>query len=82
MRRLVQANALDEAVGNALRAARRRTQLSQTSLAERAGVHRTYISLLERGRKSATVSMLYKLCKALNIRVSKLLQDAERQLDT
>jgi transcriptional regulator with XRE-family HTH domain len=50
---------------------------SQEELAARSGLHRTYISFLERGMKSPTVDVLTRLGNALGIRASQLLAEAE-----
>jgi transcriptional regulator with XRE-family HTH domain len=63
-------------LGTELRKARETAKLTQENLADRAGVHRTYISLLERGEKSPTVDTLKKICRVLDIRVSTLLARA------
>jgi transcriptional regulator with XRE-family HTH domain len=42
----------------------------------RADVDRNYISLIELGKNSPSIRMLYKLCDALDIRPSELLKDA------
>lgn len=55
--------------------------LSQEALADRAGVHRTYVSQLERGLKSPTLTVLFKLGDALAVRPSKLLLMLERIVD-
>lgn len=47
--------------------------LSQEELAEQAGIHRTYVSQLERGLKSPTLVILLKLAKALNTTPSKMM---------
>lgn len=49
---------LEEAVGAELRACRRRKQISQEQLGFDAGVHRTYVSLIERGVKSPTLGVV------------------------
>ncbi len=59
--------------GRHLRQARNRAGLSQEKLAFKAELHRTYVSLLERDKKSPTVTTLFRLCKALGIKPSKLL---------
>jgi transcriptional regulator with XRE-family HTH domain len=59
---------------------RKRIGLSQEELGFRAEVHRTYISQLERGLKSPTLSMLLKLSRALKASASKLVATVERQL--
>jgi transcriptional regulator with XRE-family HTH domain len=46
---------VEEAVGTELSACRRKKRISQERLGFDAGVHRTYVSLIERGVKSPTV---------------------------
>jgi transcriptional regulator with XRE-family HTH domain len=50
-----------------LREARDKVEISQEALAERAGLHRTYISQLERGLKSPTLDVIIDLAKALRL---------------
>jgi transcriptional regulator with XRE-family HTH domain len=54
---------------------------SQEELAARSGLHRTYISFLERGMKSPTVDVLMRLGTALGVRASHLLAEAEETWD-
>jgi transcriptional regulator with XRE-family HTH domain len=56
-----------------LRKARQAKGLSQEVLAYEANVDRTYISALERGVYSATIDMVEKLAKVLNMEASDLL---------
>jgi transcriptional regulator with XRE-family HTH domain len=51
--------------------------LSQEKFAELAGIHRTYVSQLERGLKSPTFSILRKLAAALGVSTSELIRFAE-----
>jgi transcriptional regulator with XRE-family HTH domain len=51
--------------------------MSQEELADRAAIHRTYVSQLERGLKSPTVAILLDLAKALNTSPSKILRSVE-----
>lgn len=46
--------------------------MSQEQLAERAQVHRTYIGMLERGEKNATITTLVKISTALNVSINQL----------
>ncbi|HGW5536610.1 XRE family transcriptional regulator [Pseudomonas aeruginosa] len=54
---------------------RRRIELgiSQEELAERAGVHRTYIGMLERSEKNATLYSIERLAGALEVEPAALL---------
>lgn len=55
---------------------RRRLELafSQEELAERAGVHRTYVGMLERGEKNVTIYNIERLASALEVEPYVLLQ--------
>lgn len=61
------------AFGIVLRELRKQRGLSQESLAHDAGMERNYISLLELGRNSASVKMIFKLASALGISVSEFM---------
>ena len=51
---------------------------SQEALADHAGLHRTYVSGVERGVRNPTVTVLMKLAVGLEVRLAELLQqDAE-----
>lgn len=51
---------------------RQKLGLSQEELATKAGVHRTYIGMIERAEKNATLTSISKIAKALEITVSEL----------
>jgi transcriptional regulator with XRE-family HTH domain len=57
-----------------VRKMRRRLGLSQEELAFRAGIDRTYVSMIERSVNAATVDVLEALAKALDASPSELLQ--------
>lgn len=48
-------------------------QLSQEQLAELAGVHRTYIGMIERAEKNITLLNIEKIAKALKVNISVLI---------
>jgi transcriptional regulator with XRE-family HTH domain len=48
---------------------------SQEKLAEGAGLHRTYISQLERGHRNPTLSVLERVSSALDIQPTDLLKE-------
>ena len=56
--------------GNKVRAERTKLGISQEELAERAGVHRTYIGMIERAEKNITLENIEKICKALDMSIS------------
>jgi transcriptional regulator with XRE-family HTH domain len=51
--------------GQIIREERARLNLSQEDLAARAGVHRTYIGMIERGEKNITLENIEKMANAL-----------------
>lgn len=63
--------------GAILKQLREDAGLTQEQLAHRAEVHRTYISLLEREKKSPTLEVLFRLARALDIRPSAFLVKVE-----
>jgi len=65
-------------LGKELRKARENAGMTQEQLAFAASVDRTYISQLERDKKSPTVAMLFKLCDPLGVSPSKLIARVER----
>ena len=54
-------------VGDRLRLYRNRAGLSQEVLAEKSGLHSTYIGQLERGEKNATLESIEKVARALEL---------------
>ena len=64
-------------LGKELKRIREGAGLSQEKLAFAAGVHRTYVSLLERDKKSPTLAVLFRICKALNVPASELVARVE-----
>jgi transcriptional regulator with XRE-family HTH domain len=61
--------------GKAIRRRRRELDFSQEELAERAELHRTYISDIERGERNPSLENIEKLAKALNISIARLFTD-------
>lgn len=56
-----------------LRRLRSEKALSQEQFAFEVGIHRTYISDLERGTRNPTITVVEKLAKALNVTLGTLL---------
>lgn len=64
-------------LGAELKKAREAAGLTQEKLGFKAGVHRTYVSMLEREQASPTVETLIRICKALKVRAWELLRRVE-----
>lgn len=62
-----------EKFGEKVREERHKLGLSQEELASRAGVHRTYIGMIERAEKNITLENIEKVAKALKININDLL---------
>jgi transcriptional regulator with XRE-family HTH domain len=63
-------------VGANVKAARKAKGWSQEELADRARMHRTYISGIERGIRNPTITVLERVGKALEISPGSLLNGA------
>lgn len=50
---------------------------SRAALAEKAGLHQTYVGLLERGERSPNLDTANAIAGALQIPLSKLISEAE-----
>lgn len=49
--------------------------LSQEDLADRAGLHRTYVGGVERGERNLALDAMWRLAEALGVRVADLFTD-------
>lgn len=58
--------------GQRVRELRLQSGLSQESLAERAGIHRTYMGGVERGERNIGLRNVFQLAKALKVHPSEL----------
>ena len=66
------------ALGQALRAFRLAAGFSQEQLGLESGVQRNFISLIETGQNQPTITTIFKLAQALNLKPSKLVAEAEK----
>lgn len=64
-----------------LRRIRVATGFSQEALADRAGLHRTYISSIERGQRNVSLENIFLLAEALGVEPSDLLKRARDEND-
>jgi len=76
-RELVPGLPISASLGASVRSRRIRLGISQEELAERAGLHRTYIAGIEGGGRNITLKSAQKLAKALETSVATLLTDSD-----
>ena len=69
---------IQERFGDAVRARREELSLTQEDLADRAKVHRTYLSDVERGTRNLSLINIERLATALSLSISELFQRVER----
>jgi transcriptional regulator with XRE-family HTH domain len=62
--------------GARLREIRLAKELSQEKLADLAGLHRTFVSMVERGERNVTLATVQKFATALGCRMAYLMPDA------
>jgi len=65
-------NDINKIFGDKVSELRKKQHLSQEELADRCGLHRTYIGSIERGEKSPTLNTMEKIANGLNIKISEL----------
>lgn len=70
-------DSLSKAFGTHVRTLRQRLGVSQEEVAHRAGIHVTYLSGIERGRRNPSLKNLSRLAKALGVQLHKLLSFQE-----
>lgn len=62
-------------LGIKIKVLRKEQSISQEQLAELCEFDRTYISMLERGKRNPSLLNLQKLCVGLRVNLSRLLED-------
>ena len=68
-------------LGNAIKSTRFARGMSQEQLAARAGLHRTYVSDVERGARNPSLESVQKLAQALELSLPALLQGTQKDRD-
>ncbi|WP_373480873.1 helix-turn-helix domain-containing protein [Geminocystis sp.] len=61
--------------GEKIRQIRKQQKMSQNELAEKSGLHRTYIGAVERGERNITLINAEKIAQALCVKLFELLKD-------
>lgn len=64
-------------IGKYLRYYRQLCKMTQSQIAEKAGINDKYYGELERDESSPTVNTLEKICNAMNIEVKDLFQEID-----
>lgn len=67
-----EASANRRAFGDQVRRLRRERGWTQEDLAERSGLHRTYVTGVERGQRNASLDAIHALADGLEVKVSVL----------
>ncbi len=70
-------NSLAKSFGQAVRQLRIERGMSQEELGFESGYHRTYISLLERGKKSPSLRTIFRLAEALKVEPSQMIEGVQ-----
>jgi transcriptional regulator with XRE-family HTH domain len=68
---------LETALSTILKEKRNHIGISQEELAHRCNIDRTYISMIERGKRKPTLNILFKICDALYIKPSAFIKEVE-----
>lgn len=76
----MQPSKLDKFLGLEIQRRRLEISWSQEYLAEVTGLHRTYISQLERGLKSPSVRVISHITNALGVKMSEFFKSLEEAL--
>lgn len=71
-RNIVEKNNVKKTFGTSVKELRKQQGISQEELAERAELHRTYVSDVERGERNPSLESITKLANALSVSVSAL----------
>ena len=75
---MVKEQTISERFGQVVKSVRERQGMSQEKLAELAEIDRTYVSMIERGKKHPTLKVASRIADALNMRLSEIIRRAER----
>ena len=68
---------LQQQFGSLIRRRRHAAGLGQEALADKAGLHRTHVSLLERGKRMPSLVVVKKLAAALGTTMASLMAELE-----
>jgi len=69
---------ISDAFSEVVKEVRERKKLSRSALARKAGLHQTYIGLLERGERSPNLDTAMAIAAALDVPLATLIARAEK----
>lgn len=69
-----------KAVGLAIARQRKRKKVSQEVLSGLSDIGRTHLSAIERGERKPTLETLYRISVALNVKMSDIVLEIERNI--
>ena len=69
---------IEQLFGNAVRKRRQELGLSQEAFADKARIHRTYVSSIELGKVQVSIRIAEQLANALELPLSELWRDIEQ----
>lgn len=67
-------------VGNVIAEFRKRKNLPQEVLSGLAGIGRSHLSAIERGERKPTLETFYKICNALDVKMSVVISEIEKEI--
>jgi len=70
---------LQQGLGRAIVRLRRAAGYSQEAFALKCGVHRTYMTGIERGRHNVSLEIVERIARALGVTAGRLLLEAEKE---
>ena len=71
---------VERTFGMVIRRQRHKRGLSQEDFAEKADIHRTYVSSIELGKVQVGVGVAFKIAHALGVPLSRLFHEVEQEL--
>ena len=63
---------ISENFGKQVKKLRLEREMSQEELAEKLNIHRTYMSFIERGQRSPSLILIFKISRALGVKLPEL----------
>lgn len=67
-------------VGNVISDYRKKKGISQEVLSGLADIGRTHLSAIERGERKPTLETLYRICTALDVKMSDVVREIENRI--